>query len=102
MHKELVGQEASLSLPCTVDATALLFGFVEELMEVSGDEASDPDALQQDIRTAVDAICAQTADEGCDVVATFAIVEDGVDLHLTCENRNNGDSATQVVAARVA
>lgn len=105
MHKELIGQEASLSLPCTVDATALLLGFIEELIEVSGGEASDPDHLEHDLREAVDAIRAIRGDEcvdtACDVVAIFEIHARGVDVRLTCANQDAADVGTdeRVVAA---
>jgi len=105
MHKELIGQEASLSLPCTLDAAPLLLGFVEELMEVSGGEASDPDRLEHDLRQAVDAICNHEAvDECCNVVAVFEIHDRGVDVRLTCENQSAADVGIveQLVAAREA
>jgi hypothetical protein len=102
MHKELIGQEVSLSLPCTVDATALLLGFIEELMEVSGGEASDPDRIEHDLREAVGAIRgSECADTACDVVAIFEIHDRGVDIHLTCESQDVADAGTNehVVAA---
>lgn len=105
MHKELIGQEASLSLPCTVDATALLLGFIEELMEVSGGKASDPERLEHDLREAVDAIRAicgdQCVDTTCTVVAIFEIHTRGVHVRLTGENRDAAefDTHEHVVAA---
>lgn len=105
MHKELIGQQALLSMPCTLDATALLLGFIEELMEVSGGETSDPERLEHDLRQAVDAICRHDAvDETCNVVAKLAIHDAGVDVHLTCENHVAADVGIveQVVAAREA
>ena len=92
MHKELIGQEASLSLPCTVDATALLLGFIKELMEVGGSEASDPDRLEHDLRQAVDAIRGdECGDAACDVVAIFEIHERGVEVRLSCESHDAAD-----------
>lgn len=102
MHKELIGQEASLRLPGTVDAAALLLGFIEELMEVSGGGASDADRLEHDLREAVDALrgdrCVDTA---CDVLAIFDIHERGVDVRLTCARPDATDEGAgeHVVAA---
>ena len=92
MHKELVGQEALLSLPSTVDAADLLLVFIEELMEVDGGESSDPDRLESELREAIESIRSHeqsTAD--CNVVARFDIRGDGVDVRLTCENQARGD-----------
>ncbi len=105
MHKELIGQEASLSLPCTVDSTALLLGFIEELMEVSGAETSEPERLEQDLRQAIDAICRDDEDAAaCHVVATLEIHDSGVDVRLNCERQGTADNglAEPVVAAREA
>jgi hypothetical protein len=92
MHKELIGQHASLSLPCSVDATALLLGFIEELMEVSGDETGDPGRLESDLRAAVAAICAHRGENGVvQVLANIEIHDRGVDVRLTCENPDAAD-----------
>ncbi|MGD8329510.1 MAG: hypothetical protein PVJ49_08735 [Acidobacteriota bacterium] len=94
-----------MSLPCTLDAAPLLLGFIEELMEVSGGEASEPDRLEHDLRQAVDAICNHAAgDERCSVVAVFEIHDRGVDVRLTCENQAAADigMVEQVIAAREA
>ncbi len=102
MHKELIGQDASLNLPGTVDAAALLLGFIEELMGVSGSEASDPDRLEHDLRQAVDAIRGdECGDAACDVLAIFEIHDRGVDVRLSCEGQDTGDVDTNehVVAA---
>ena len=102
MHKELIGQEASLSLPCVVDAAPLLLSFIEELMEVDGGESSAPDRLEHDLREAVNAICRHgSVDACCSVVAVFEIHDEGVDVHLTCENQDQADVGIveQVVAA---
>ena len=88
-------------LPCTVDATVLLLGFIEELMEVSGDEVSDSNRLEHDLRGAVDAICRHhSADAACSVVASFEIHDRGVDVRLTCETQDAVDAGAseQVVA----
>jgi len=102
MHKELIGQGASLSLPCAVDAAPLLLGFIEELMEVGGGESSDLDRLEHDLREAVNAICRHgSVNACCSVVAVFEIHNEGVDVHLTCENQDHADVGIveQVVAA---
>ena len=102
MHKQLIGQEASLTLPCTVDAAALLLGFVEELMEVSGSETGEPERLEVDLRQAVAAIC--QADDGTGSVqlaATFEIQDRSVGVRLTCvdhEARDLGVAEQFVVA----
>ena len=102
MHEELIGQEASLSLPCDVDATALLLGFIEELMEVSGGEAEDPDGLESSLNEAVGAIRRHQRDaDACQVVATFEIHGGGVDVRLTCDAHDT-DNVQQVVVAREA
>lgn len=101
MHKELIGKEASLSLPCSFDATALVLGFIEELMEVGGGETGDPERLEGELRAAVGAICSTEGDNGCGhVVVRFAIHDRGVDVHLACEN--HGDGAEHVIAAHEA
>lgn len=102
MHKELIGQEASLTLPCSVDATALLLGFVEELMEVSGSETGEPERLEGDLRAAVAAIC-RTADSPgtLQVVATFAIRDDGVDVRLAGTDQDASIGEQLVVAHEV-
>ena len=102
MHKELIGQEASLILPCSVDATALLLGFVEELMEVSGSETGEPERLESELRDAVAAICRNT--EGGDslqVVATFQIRDSQVDVRLACEGPGASPEERVVVAQEV-
>lgn len=102
MHKELIGQEASLSLPSTVDAADVLFGFVEELMDVSDDEARDPDRVKAELSRAIDALRSDEAVDGtCNVVARIEIHDAGVEVHLTCENRDavRIEIAEQVVAA---
>ena len=102
MHKELIGQEASMRLPCTLDATALLLGFIEELMEVSGGETSDPDRLEHDLRGAVDAICRHdSAELACGVVATLEIHDRGVDVRITAESGGAASAGVseQLVAA---
>jgi hypothetical protein len=103
MHKELIGQEASLRLPCTFEVAALLFGFIEELMEVSGDEPSDTDALEQELQGAVDALCAGGAAERS-VMATFEIGTDAIAVRLTCGNASaqGSGAAEQVVTAHQA
>ncbi len=107
MHKELVGQEASFSLPCNIDVTALLLVFIEELMEVSGSETHEPDAFEGELKAAVAAVCgeaaADSADRSCHLVATMTIRDDHVEVHLACEEA--GPSAVddaQVVTAREA
>ncbi len=83
MHKKLIGQEASLTLPCSIDATPLLLGFVEELMEVSGSEAGEPERLESDLREALAAICRQAnGDDASRVAATFEIHDNSVDVRL--------------------
>jgi hypothetical protein len=80
----------------------LLLGFIEELMEVGGGEASDLGRLEHDLRNAVDAICRHDAvDLECSVVATFEIHDRGVDVRLTCENHRKADVGIveQVIAA---
>jgi len=97
MHKELIGQEAALTLPCNVDATALLMCFIDELMEVSDGETGDPEGLESSIKEAVEAICGQDrVDDTCHVIATFDITEAGVDVHLTCDIHQ--DNVQHVVA----
>lgn len=89
MHKELIGQQASLSLPCSVDAATLLLGFIEELMEVSDAETSEPERLETDLREAVATLCQHGGGNGAlQVVATFEIHERGVDVRLTRENKD--------------
>ena len=102
MHRELVGQEASLRLPCNIDVTALLLGFIEELMEVSGSETHEPDAFVGELKAAVVAVCGEAAADSvdpCDLVATMTIRDDHVEVHLACKDA--GPSA-HVVAAREA
>lgn len=105
MHKELIGQEASLSLPSTIDASEVLFGFIEELMDVSGDEAHAPDRVKEDLSRAIDRMRADAAvDNSCNVVARLEIHADGVEIHLTCENHDavRLELAERVVEARKA
>jgi hypothetical protein len=99
MHKELIGKEASLSLPCSFDATALVLGFIDELMEVGGGETSDPERLEGELRAAVGAIC-RPGDDCGQVVVRFAIHDRGVDVLLTCENHGAGEQ--HVIAAHEA
>ena len=107
MHRELVGQEASLRLPCDIDVTALLLGFIEELMEVSGSETHEPDAFQGELKAAVSAVCGEAAADfaarSCHLVATMTIRDDHVEVHLAC--KETGSSAVDdahVVMAREA
>ena len=83
MHKALIGQEASLRLPCTVDVTALLVSFIDELMEVSGSETDNPERLEEDLKAIIDEVCAH--DASCDLVVTLTIQDDGVEMHMVCE-----------------
>lgn len=89
MHKELVGQEASLRLPCNIDVIALLLGFIEELMEVSDSETHEPEALEGELKAAVAAVCGEAAADGaepsCHLAATMTIRDDHVEVHLACE-----------------
>ena len=107
MHRELVGQEASLRLPCDIDVTALLLAFIGELMEVSGSATHEPDTLEGELKTAVAAVCgeaaADSADRSCRLVATMTIRDDHVEVHLAGEEA--GPSAVdedRVVTAREA
>lgn len=102
MHKELIGQEASLRLPCSVDATALLLGFVEELMDVSGSETGEPERLESDLREAVAAICSHAgAADALQVVATFEIHDRSVDVRLACGGPETPMDEQLVVAHEV-
>jgi len=99
MHEELIGQEASLSLPCTVNATSLLLVFIEELMEAGGDEADDPDGLESALEEAVGAIFGHDGvADACHVVATFEIHANSIDVRLTCDAHDAADVQHVVVA----
>lgn len=99
MHEELIGQEASLSLPCDVNATSLLLGFIEELMEASGNEAKDPEGLESALDEAVRKICGhQGVVDVCHVVATLEIRDGGIDVWLTCGTHDAADLRHVVVA----
>ena len=99
MHEELIGQEASLSLPCTVNATSLLLGFIEELMEAGGDEADDPGGLESALEEAVGAICGHDGvADACHVVATFEIHDNHIDVQLTCDTHDAADVRHVIVA----
>ena len=105
MQKELIGQNASLSLPGSVDAATLLLGFIEELMEVSDAETSDPERLETDLREAVAVLCQHGSGDGAlQVVANFEIHDRGVDVRLTCENHDAAglDLVEQLVVAHEA
>ncbi len=99
MHEELIGQHASLTLPCSVDAAKLLLGFIEELMEASGDEPEEPERLEADLRGAVAALCPAGSDNGAShLVASFNIHDEGVDVRLVIEGDTSGGE--KVVVAR--
>ncbi len=99
MHKELIGQEASLSLPCDVDATSLLLGFIEELMEAGNSETEDLEGLENNLKEAVGAIFRHDGvGEACHVVATFEIHDNGIDVRLTCDTHDAADVRHVVVA----
>ncbi len=105
MHKELIGQEASLSLPCTANATPLLLGFIEELMEVSGSETSDPERLGEELNKALGVLCAALdADPECNIVVVFDIRQDSVEVRLSCEDGESPEpgAAEHVVTAHEA
>jgi len=104
MHEELIGQEASLSLPCSVSPTPLLLGFIEELMEVDGSEPSDPEGLEKELQGAVDALCvAAGTDPECTLVASLEIRSDSVEVRLTFEGGSAGSAPVeQVVTAHAA
>ncbi len=102
MHEELIGQEASLSLPSDVDATSLVLGFIEELMEAGNSETEDPEGLESSLKAAIGAIFHHDGvAEACHVVATFDIHDTGIDVRLTCDTHDAAD-VRQVVVAREA
>ncbi|MCH7825364.1 MAG: hypothetical protein IH849_11215 [Acidobacteria bacterium] len=99
MHEELIGQEASLSLPCDVDATSLLLGFIEELMEAGCSEAEDPEGLENRLKEAVGTIFRHDGvGEACHVVATFEIHDNRIDVRLTCDTHDAANVRQMVVA----
>ncbi len=102
MHEELIGQEASLSLPCDVDATSCSLDFIEELMEAGCSKTADPEGLEYSLKEAVGAIFRHDGVvEACHVVATFEIHDNGIDVRLTCDTHDAAD-VRQVVVAREA
>ena len=102
MHEEMIGQEASLSLPSDVDATSLLLGFIEELMEAGNSETEDPEGLENSLKAAIGAIFRHDGvAEACHLVATFDIHDTGIDVRLTCDTHDTAD-VRQVVVAREA
>ena len=102
MHEELIGQEASLSLPSDVEATSLLLGFIEELMEAGNSETEDPEGLENSLKAAIRAIFRHDGvAEACHLVATFDIHGTGIDVRLTCDTHDAAD-VRQVVVAREA
>ena len=102
MHEEMIGQEASLSLPSDVDATSLLLGFIEELMEAGNSETEDPEGLENSLKAAIGAIFRHDGvAEACHLVATFDIHDIGIDVRLTCDTHDAAD-VRQVVVAREA
>ena len=102
MHEEMIGQEASLSLPSDVDATSLLLGFIEELMEAGNSETEDPEGLENSLKAAIGAIFRHDGvAEVCHLVATFDIHDTGIDVRLTCDTHDAAD-VRQVVVAREA
>ena len=96
MHEELIGQKASLSLPCSVDPGRLLRGFIEELMEVGGLEPAEPEELERNLREAITAVC-QMDEPDEHVVATLIVRAHGVDVRL----RNAADPAANGDGERV-
>jgi hypothetical protein len=102
MHEEMIGQEASLSLPSDVDATSLLLGFIEELMEAGNSETEDPEGLENSLKAAIGVIFRHDGvAEACHLVATFDIHDIGIDVRLTCDTHDAAD-VRQVVVAREA
>ena len=102
MHRELIGQQASLSVPCSMDAAALLIEFVSELIEVGGSHAEEPRQLERKIEKALGALCRSGA-VGGQILATFAIGADGVEIRLQRDDAAAPPAVReQVVTAREA
>ena len=92
MHSELIGQQASFRLPCAVEVTELLLGFIEELLGVSGSEASEPEQLEQQMSAAVSALCddASTKATERELFATLTILDESIEISLTHGNGEGG------------
>ena len=97
MHKELIGKQASLRLPCSMEATELLLDFVDELMEVSGSHASEPHQLQQQMSAAVDALCRPDSpnSRACELVATLTILEESIEISLAHVGADGADTTAE-------
>ena len=92
MHQELIGQEASFRLPCGGEAPELLLSFIEELLEVGGSDADEPERLEEEMRAAVDALCGTTEPSPSEreLLATLKILEDCIEVRLS---RADGEEA---------
>ena len=82
MHNGLIGEEVTLDLPCDADPSALLMGFVEELLEVGGGDADDPQRVVEELQRAVEELC--DGNEDCQLEARLSITDEGIEETLSC------------------
>ena len=93
MHDKLVGTEASFKLPCSADATQLLLGFVEEILEVSGSDVNEPERLEDEMKAAVEALCNDPGHPDGVLQATFNLVDGGIEIRLGRVDGDDPESA---------